>query len=154
MLDERELRKHKIGAVAESPANSASPRTISLDQKVETGRAPDDRSRGREAEEGEGEVNEDRDSRFVWGADTLLSQCMLCRHAADGPAPVCAAFPGSIPAEILANEYDHRKPWIDPKTHEAGDKGVALTKSIVFEPREGINPVTLKVLYRHLDTLT
>ena len=91
--------------------------------------------------------------KFAWGADTLLTQCLLCRHLAEGEMPVCNAFPGQIPSEILNNSVDHRKPWIDPYTGEPGDKGIPLQHSITFEPREGINPVTLQVLYRHLDSL-
>jgi hypothetical protein len=91
--------------------------------------------------------------RFSWGADTLLSQCVLCKHAAPGPAPVCAAFPGQIPAGILGNKVDHRQPWIDPATGEPGDEGMADAGSITFEPRPGINPTTLEVLYDHLDSL-
>ena len=56
------------------------------------------------------------------------------------------AFPGSIPPEIMANEYDHRRPWIDPETGEAGDQGVPLRESILFEPRDGINPRARRAL--------
>jgi len=94
-----------------------------------------------------------RGDQFTWGADTLLTQCLLCRHLGPGPAAVCAAFPGSIPPEIMSNDVDHRKPWLDPKTGEPGDQGVALAGSITFAPRPGINPVTLNRLYAHLDTL-
>lgn len=92
--------------------------------------------------------------KFTWGpGDVVLSQCAYCKHLADGPAAVCAAFPGAIPADILANETDHRKPWIDPDTGEPGDMGIPLERSIIFEPREGIHPAALAALYRHLDQL-
>lgn len=102
-------------------------------------------------EENEG-MTEDRSDYFAWGARILLSQCMLCKHRVAG-ARVCKAFLGHIPDEIADNEVDHRKPWIDPMTGEAGDQGFDLNGSILFEPGEGINPVTLSVLYRHLDSL-
>jgi hypothetical protein len=64
--------------------------------------------------------------KFAWGADVLLSQCMLCKRLdPDAPNAVCAAFPGQIPQEIMSNEVDHRKPWIDPETGLPGDQGIA-----------------------------
>jgi hypothetical protein len=93
----------------------------------------------------------DDGKEFTWGADTLLTQCLLCKHLAKGPIAVCAAFPASIPPEIMSNEVDHRSPWIDPATGEAGDQGVPLNGSITFEPRDGINPRSLAVLYHALD---
>jgi hypothetical protein len=93
------------------------------------------------------------DKDLSWGAETLLTQCLLCKHRAAGPHLVCAAFPNSIPPEIAANDFDHRQPWIDQSTGQPGDQGVPLKGSILFEPRAGINPVTLDVLYRHLDAL-
>ena len=95
---------------------------------------------------------EDRSSYFAWGPDILLSQCMLCKQRVES-ALVCKAFLSYIPDEIITNDFDHRKPWIDPETGEAGDQGFDLNGSILFEPREEINPVTLSVLYRHLDSL-
>ncbi len=48
--------------------------------------------------------------------------CMLCKHLnKDGIS--CDAFPDVIPQDILANVFDHRKPW-------PGDNG------ILFEPKE------------------
>lgn len=98
-------------------------------------------------------MSSDPRERFVWGAETVLTQCAYCKHAAPGPDAVCAAFPGQIPPEILANEVDHRQPWIDPATNEPGDEGVALAGSITFSPAEGVTPDALAVLYRHLDAL-
>ena len=47
--------------------------------------------------------------------------CLLCKHLnKDGIS--CNAFPDAIPQEILANVFDHRKPW-------PGDNG------ILFEPK-------------------
>lgn len=41
-----------------------------------------------------------------------LSLCMLCKHHSLGEdgTPVCAAFPGGIPDEILYGSEDHRFP--------------------------------------------
>ena len=83
----------------------------------------------------------------------MLSQCLLCKHAVRGPEAVCSAFPGQIPPEILANEFDHRKPWIDQQTGQPGDRGIPLERSITFEVRDGVNPLTLTRLYRYLDDL-
>jgi hypothetical protein len=63
----------------------------------------------------------------------------------------CAAFPGSIPPEILYTDYDHRRPWIDPQTGEPGDRGAPLRGSITFTPRSGVTATALDQLYRHLD---
>ena len=42
-------------------------------------------------------------------------QCHYCRHTNhDG---TCSAFPDGVPSEILANEFDHRKPF-------PGDNGI------------------------------
>ena len=47
--------------------------------------------------------------------------CLLCKHLnKDGIS--CNAFPDAIPQDILANVFDHRKPW-------PGDNG------ILFEPK-------------------
>ena len=69
---------------------------------------------------------------MTWGSEAVLSQCMYCKHLAPGAAFACSAFPGSVPPEIVANEVDHREPWIDPTTGEPGDLGVPLTHSITF----------------------
>jgi hypothetical protein len=95
----------------------------------------------------------DRD-KFVWNAsNVVVSQCMLCKHTSPEPYAVCSAFPGSIPPEILANQVDHRKPWIDATTGQPGDEGVPLAGSILFEPRPGVNPVALARLYEVLDAV-
>jgi hypothetical protein len=96
------------------------------------------------------ETEETQDDKFVWrAADVVLTQCLLCKHKIKSPIPVCSAFPGAIPAEILANEFDHRQPWIDPDSGEPGDQGVEMTGSILFEPKEGINPIALERLDKH-----
>lgn len=91
--------------------------------------------------------------KFAWGADVALSQCAYCRHLGPGAVPICSAFPGAIPPAILANEADHRGPWIDPETGEPGDMGIPLERSITFEPRPGVKSEALATLYRHLDRL-
>jgi hypothetical protein len=99
----------------------------------------------------EEDVSDSEGRDWAWGADTVVTQCLLCKHTAKGPQPVCAAFPGSIPPKILSNDFDHRRPWIDPATGEPGDRGVPDKASILFEPEDGINSRSLAALYRHLD---
>jgi hypothetical protein len=98
---------------------------------------------------------DDRSDKFVWAPhDIILSQCAYCLHLdRSSPAAVCSAFPSEIPAEILGNHHDHRKPWTDPETDQAGDGGIPLERSITFEPRAGIDPVMLERLYRRLDAI-
>lgn len=91
--------------------------------------------------------------KFAWGAETVLSQCVYCKHLSTGPNPACKAFPGAIPPEILANEFDHRKPWIDPDTGQPGDQGMDLTGSITFEFAAAITPTARAALTRFLDSL-
>lgn len=58
-----------------------------------------------------------------------VSQCLKCVHRAwnkRSRVPTCKAFPDMIPAEVLFNEADHRKPF-------EGDNGVR------FEALEGEN---------------
>jgi len=95
------------------------------------------------------------DDKFVYeGGDFILSQCAYCKHLGDGPVAVCAAFPGSIPAEILSNDFDHRRPWIDDATGTPGDGGVADAGSILFEPRPAVTHEALARLHRALDQIT
>ena len=57
---------------------------------------------------------------FTWQAgDVEVSQCLFCSHWRQGS---CAAFPGGVPFDILANRIDHRDPVQD-------DRGIR------FEPR-------------------
>jgi hypothetical protein len=73
--------------------------------------------------------------------DLVVSQCQLCRHRARPASfPVCKAFPGAIPQELLDNEADHRRPF-------EGDDGVR------FEPRDGASTAALLNLYAALDEL-
>jgi hypothetical protein len=73
--------------------------------------------------------------------DSVATQCAYCVHAryAEGIGRYCGAFPGGVSDEILRNDVDHRVPY-------QGDTG-----SVVFEPRDGINPIALAALYRELD---
>ena len=48
--------------------------------------------------------------------------CMLCKHLSEDGIS-CTAFPDTIPQDILANVFDHRKPF-------PGDNG------ILFEPKK------------------
>jgi hypothetical protein len=66
---------------------------------------------------------------------------------------VCAAFHGAIPAEILANEVDHRKPRIDPETGKPGDEGVLLAGSITFAFDDAITSAARETLTHYLDGL-
>ena len=54
----------------------------------------------------------------------LVTQCSACRHfhREDRAHETCAAFPEGIPADILANRLDHRRP-ID------GDHGVTWQRA-------------------------
>jgi hypothetical protein len=50
----------------------------------------------------------------------VFNLCVFCAHRKRGGSakgPVCAAFPGGIPADILAMRHDHREPY-------AGDGGI------------------------------
>lgn len=80
---------------------------------------------------------EDRSDYF--SGPLVVSQCTLCRHRSDvGPSLACAAFPNRIPDEFLNNRVDHRAPHPD-------DQGVR------FEPRTGVAPEALRMLYATLD---
>jgi hypothetical protein len=83
-----------------------------------------------------------------WGG--VAPQCMLCRRRPPDALDVCEAFPGAIPDEILENDHDHRRPWIDPETGGPGDEGMALAGSLLFEPRDDADPGALAALYQHL----
>jgi hypothetical protein len=96
-------------------------------------------------------VKGDSDKFVYSGGDFVLSQCDYCQHLGAGTAAVCFAFPSQIPAEILANEFDHRQPWTDPATHPIGDQGAPLAGSITFDPKPAIEPAALQALYRVLD---
>jgi hypothetical protein len=98
-------------------------------------------------------LNDLDDDKFVRGADVVLTQCVYCKHIVKGPVPVCSACPGSIPPEILSNDVDHRRPWLDPATGQPGDEGGPLAGSILFEPRPEIPPAALATLFRYLDRL-
>lgn len=93
---------------------------------------------------------EQPDKFTLSASDAVLTQCVYCRHWFPG-STACEAFPGSIPAEILANDFDHSRPWIDPQTGEAGDQGVPLAGPILFEPRPGTDPGVLHRLRKFLN---
>ncbi len=95
----------------------------------------------------------DATDRMTWGSEAVLSQCLYCKHLAAGPAFACSAFPSVIPPEIVANEVDHREPWIDPATGAAGDKGVPDVASITFEPRSNVPAPALISLFNYLDKI-
>jgi hypothetical protein len=86
--------------------------------------------------------DDDRRSKFVWGPDDLIpTQCALCdRYGSGRIVAVCQAFPGSIPADIMANRADHRRPF-------EGDQGLR------FRPRADAEPGMLARLFASLDEL-
>jgi hypothetical protein len=96
-----------------------------------------------------------RTDHFAWGKGVLLSQCLYCEHLSPtSPHMICRAFPGGIPQVILDNAYDHRKPWIDPTTEQAGDTGVRGDQSITFLPTLDTPPDVLEHLAHVLDLLS
>lgn len=67
--------------------------------------------------------------RLTWGpGEVMASQCASCRWKTHGVAG-CAAFPSSIPEEILGNDFDPRLPW--PNAEAPEDMGIRS------EPRDG-----------------
>ena len=95
-----------------------------------------------------------RADHFAWGKDVLLSQCVYCHHLdPTSKAMDCRAFPAGIPQGILDNQFDHRKPWIDPATGQAGDTGVRGDKSITFLPSLDTPSDVLEHLAHVLDLL-
>lgn len=93
-------------------------------------------------------LRDDDGDRFVMApSGTVMTQCLYCRHAADGTfARACPDFPGGIPDDITANEFDHRREHPD----ESPMEGVTPVR---FEPRDDVPPVVLESLYRELDGL-
>lgn len=79
-------------------------------------------------------------------ADAILSQCVYCEHWTRG-STACKAFLSVIPAEILANQHDHREPWLDPSTGEPGDTGFDDAGSILFKPKPDVPPAALARLH-------
>jgi hypothetical protein len=74
--------------------------------------------------------------------DIVLTQCASCsRFVRDPYALVCPAFPGGIPAEIISNTFDHRKPHPDEVVPKR------------YVPRDDVDPRALAALYRTLDRL-
>lgn len=68
-----------------------------------------------------GKIHPERLDRFGFeeGDATAVrpNQCGRCRHLFSAELWTCAAFPAGIPAAILTNEFDHRKPYL-------GDGGI------------------------------
>jgi hypothetical protein len=89
--------------------------------------------------------------KFAWGAEIVLTHCILCKHQSDEPAWVCAAFSGQIPAEIAANENDYRSPRLDPENGNRGDKGAAVAGSITFA--SSTTRQALETIHRYLDRI-
>lgn len=97
-------------------------------------------------------MSEPLSHKFTWQpGEIVLAHCAYCKHMSKKGGNVCAAFPGRIPDAIRENEFDHRKSWIDPESGEPGDQGIALARSITFEPGPGTHPDALDSLYRALD---
>jgi hypothetical protein len=97
----------------------------------------------------DGNHEDDRSGRFVWsGGDVVVSQCMLCARKSrrGGPTPVCQAFPGAIPEEILDNLADHRKPY-------PGDTGFDGDEHLLFQPDPAADPGMLAAVMSDLDQL-
>lgn len=80
--------------------------------------------------------------RLGWAGDEgiLVTQCLLCRHLAEGPSFTCNAFPMAIPTAIIENRYDHRRP-------HPGDNGIQ------FAPAEDASAADLARLDRERDSL-
>jgi hypothetical protein len=86
---------------------------------------------------------DDRSGRFTMDdAGVVVGQSLLCRHRAESGlgGAACAAFPSTIPFEILDNAVDHRKPY-------EGDQGIH------FEPDPDAPPGLVRNLHRYLDSL-
>lgn len=68
----------------------------------------------------------------------VVTQCLLCKHVGEGEEFVCPAFPGGIPAAIVDNEADHRRP-------AEGDHGIR------FEAAPGASKTALESLAKHFE---
>ncbi len=96
----------------------------------------------------------DRMERFTWNfAEVMLSQCAYCsRLSPTSKDAICQAFAGGIiPENILMNQHDHRTPWLDPTTGQAGDTGVHGDESLLFTPKPSVPRAVLDRLYHVLD---
>ncbi len=88
--------------------------------------------------------------RIVWrDGEFLLSQCSVCRHKTMGEQ-TCEAFPGGIPAEILANNVSHANPI-------EGDGGlisqpIEISRSL-FEQMTGVDWPSSAVSYSDVENL-
>lgn len=61
-------------------------------------------------------------------SDLQVAQCVRCKHLLSNAR--CAAFPEGIPADILENRHDHRRPY-------PGDNGIR------FESEEQAAPAAV-----------
>lgn len=77
------------------------------------------------------------EDKFAESQGMTLSQCISCIHLDDGKEWNCKAFPVGIPAEIQANEFDHRREHV-------GDHGVR------FEPKAEVDPAYLARLAKSM----
>lgn len=75
-----------------------------------------------------GQIHPERRDRFGndWDEDgptfqPAPRQCSRCRHLWSAELWTCTAFPAGIPAAILTNAFDHRKPYL-------GDGGVRFER--------------------------
>lgn len=72
-----------------------------------------------------GKIHPERLDRYGWekGDTTEIRprQCRRCRHLWSAETWTCAAFPSGIPAAILTNTFDHRKPYL-------GDGGIRYSR--------------------------
>lgn len=84
-----------------------------------------------------------RADKFLFdGERPVLTQCAYCKHRSESADfPVCPAFPGWIPGDILTNRFDHRTPHPDEMA------------PVRFTPRDDVPPDTLDRLYAKLDTI-
>jgi hypothetical protein len=89
----------------------------------------------------EADPSYDGSGKFTWSAgDVAMTQCVYCRHLVTGAFGAgCRAFPGGIPQEIVANDFDHRRPHPDE------------VEPVHFEPRHSLDPISLQTLVMSLD---
>jgi hypothetical protein len=93
--------------------------------------------------EAEAESNKFSDSEGM-----IATQCCYCKHQGQSTLTnVCSAFPDGIPDEILVNDVDHRKAFLDPETGRTADRGIRFT------PRDDVSSAVLTRLYTDLDEI-
>ncbi len=93
------------------------------------------------------DTDADRSDKFDFGAGTVVTQCVLCKHySADQFGAGCPSFPGGIPTEILENRFDHRQAHPD----ESPMDGVTASR---FEARPDAPALAVQSLLRALDAI-